>query len=93
MITGAMRTTPTKVSEMFLNLPKLGMVVESTALTATYRLLKSNLKNLGIGHNQIWAKADKMDNKFKMIRDHVALKHMFRKYQTVIPTREEWNKD
>ncbi len=34
MITGAMRTTLIEILEMFLDLPTLGMVVESAALTA-----------------------------------------------------------
>ncbi len=62
MITGAMRTTPTKVLEMFLDLPTLGMVRESAALMAANRLPRPDLKNLGIGHNRIWVKADKMDD-------------------------------
>ncbi len=33
-------------------------------------------------------KADKMDDKFSMIKDHVTLRRTFGKYQTVIPTRE-----
>ncbi len=53
MITEAMRTTPTKVLEMFLDLPTLGMTVESAVLMAAYRLPRPNLKNLGIEHNQI----------------------------------------
>ncbi len=56
MITGAMRTTPTKVLEMFLDLPILGKAVEFAALIAAYRLPRPNLKNLGILHNQIWVK-------------------------------------
>ncbi len=67
---GGHGTTPTKGLETFLNLPTLGMAVESAALMAAYRLLRRNLKNLGVGHNQIWVKADKMDNKFSMIKDH-----------------------
>ncbi len=47
MITGAMRTTLTKVLEMFLDLPTLGMVVESVALMAAYRLPKPNPKKPG----------------------------------------------
>ncbi len=88
MITVAMRTTPTKVLEMFLDLPTLGTVVESTSLMAAYRLLRPDPKNLGIGHNRIWVKAGQMD-KFSMIKDHVTLRHAFGKYQMVIPTREE----
>ncbi len=34
---GAMRTTPTKVLEMFLDLPTLGTAVESAALMAAHR--------------------------------------------------------
>ncbi len=89
MIKGAMRTTPTKVQEMFLDLPTLETVVESAALMAVYRLPRPNPKNLGIGHNRIWAKADKMDNKFSMIKDHVTLRRTFGKYRTVILTRKE----
>ncbi len=92
MITEAMRTTPTKVLEMFLDLPTLGMAVEFTAPISTYLLPRPNTKNLEIGHNQIWAKADKMDNKFSMIKDYVTLRRMLGKYWTVIPTREEWYK-
>ncbi len=75
MITGAMRTTPTKVLEMFLDLPTLRTTVESATLMAAYHLPKPNPKNLGIVHNLIWAKADKMDNKFSMIKDYITLKH------------------
>ncbi len=75
--------TPTKVLEMFLDLPTLGTAVESAALMAAYRLPRPNPKNLGVGHNWIWVKADKMDNKFSMIKDHVSLRRMFGKYQTV----------
>ncbi len=83
-----MRTTPTKVLEMFLDLPTLGTMVESAALMAAYCLPRPNPKNLGIGHKRIWVKADKMDNKFSMIKDHVSLRRTFGKYWTVIPTRE-----
>ncbi len=37
MITETMRTTPTKVLEMFLDLPTQEMAIESAALIATYR--------------------------------------------------------
>ncbi len=93
MITGAMRTTPTKVLEMFLDLSTLETAVDSAALMAAYRLPRPNPKKLGIRHNRIWGKADKMDNKFSMIKDHVILRHTFDKYQTVIWTREERDKD
>ncbi len=59
IITGAMRTTPTKVLEMLLDPPTLGTVVESAALMATYRLPRPYPRNLGIGHIRIWGKADK----------------------------------
>ncbi len=55
-------------------------------------LTKTKSKNLGIGHNRIWEKADKMD-KFSTINDHITLRRTFDKYRTVIPTREEWYKD
>ncbi len=45
MITGAMRTTPTKVLEMLLDRPTLGMAVEFAALMAA--------NDLGTGHNRI----------------------------------------
>ncbi len=53
--------------------------------------LRPNPKNLETGHDRIWAKADKMD-KFSMTKDLVILRRTFRKYRTVIPTREEWDK-
>ncbi len=65
MIIGTMRTTPTKVLEMFLDLPTLGTAVESAALMAAYRLRRPNPKNLGIGHNRIWAKAVKWTTSVK----------------------------
>ncbi len=92
MITGAMRTT-TKVLEMHLDLPTFGMAMESAALKATYRLLWPNLRNLGIEHNRIWTKADKVDSKFSMIKDNVTLRPTFNKYKIGIPTREEWGKN
>ncbi len=53
--------------------------------------MKPDPRNLGIGHNQIRTKADKVDNKF--IKDHITLRHTFGKYRTVIPTREERGKN
>ncbi len=88
----AMKMTSTKVLETFLDLPTLGRTVEFSALMAAYRLLRPDLKHLGMGRNRIWVKADKMD-KFSMIKDHITLRNTFGKYWTVIPTREEWNKD
>ncbi len=88
MITGAMRTTPTKVLEMLLDLPTLGMAVGSAVLMAAYRLPRPDPRNLAMGYNQIWAEADKVDNKFSKIKDHVTLWRTFRKYWIVIPTRE-----
>ncbi len=93
MITGTMRTTPTKVLEMFLDLPTLGTAVESAALMAAYRLPRPNPKNLGIEHNRIGVKADKMDNKFNKIKENATLRRMFGKYRNMIPTREGWDKD
>ncbi len=84
-----MRRTPTKALVMFLDLPTLGMAVESATLMAAYRLPRSDLRNLGIGHNWIWAKAHKMDSRFSMIKGHVTLWHTFSKYQIVIPTKEK----
>ncbi len=68
MITGAMKTTSTKVLEMLLDLPTLGMVVESAALIAAYLIPRPAPRNLGIGHNRIWAKANKVDSRFSMIK-------------------------
>ncbi len=76
-----------------MDLPTLGTAVESAELMAAYRLPRPISKNLGIGHNRIWVKADKMDNKFSTIKDHVTLRRTFGKYRTVIPTRKEWYKD
>ncbi len=80
MITWVIRTTPTKVLEMFLDLPTPGTEVESAALMAAYHLPRPNPKNLGTGRNQIWVKTDKMDNKFSRIKEHVTLRHTFSKY-------------
>ncbi len=66
-----------------------GTAVESAALMAAYRLLRPNPKNLGMEHNRIWVKADKMDNKFSIIKDHITLRRTSGKHRTVIPTREE----
>ncbi len=91
-ITGAMRITPIKVLEMLLDPPPLGMAVEFAALMAAYRLPRPDPRNLRIGHNRIWAKADKVDSKFSMVKDHVILRCTFSKHRIVIPTREEWGK-
>ncbi len=93
MITGAMKITPTKVLEMLLDLPILGMAVESTAQMAEYCLPRLDPRNLGIGHKRIWAKADKMDGKFSTIKDHVTLRRTFGKYCIAIPTKKEWVKN
>ncbi len=92
MITEAMRTAPTKMLAMFLDLPTLGTEMESAALMAAYHLPEPNSENLGIGRNRIWTKADKID-KFSRIQDHITLRRTFGKYRTVISTREEWDKD
>ncbi len=62
------------------------------SLITIYRLLRSDPRNLGIGHNWIWEKAEKVDSKFSMIKDHVTLDRTFSKYRMVILTREEWEK-
>ncbi len=92
MITGAMRTTPTKVRDMLLDLPTFGMVVKSATLMTAYHLQRPDPRNLGIGHNQIRAKADKVDGKFSMMKDHVTVRHTFSKCRIVISTREEYGK-
>ncbi len=53
---------------------------------------RQGLRNLGIEHNRTWAKADKVDSKFSMIKDHVTLRRTFGKYPILIPTGEEWRK-
>ncbi len=86
-----MRITPTEVLAMLLDLQTLRMVVEFSALLmAAYRLLRPHLRNLGIGHNRIWTKVDKVGSKFSMIKDHITLRRTFGKYWIVIPTREEF---
>ncbi len=54
---------------------------------------KPDPRNLGIGHNQIWAKANKKGSKFDMMKDHVTLRRTFGIYRIVILTREEWGKN
>ncbi len=78
---------------MFLDLPTFGTTVESAALMAAYHLPRSDLRNLVIGHNRTWAKVDKMDSKFSMIKDHITLRRTFGKYRIVILTKEEWGKN
>ncbi len=80
MITGAMRTSPTKVLEMLLGLPTLAVAVESAALMGAYRLPRPDQRNQGIGYNRIFAKADKMDSMFSMIKGNVTLRCTFSKY-------------
>ncbi len=85
MITGAMKIAPTKLLEMRLDLPTLGVAVETGAPIAACHLLRPDPRNLGIGHNQTWAKTDR-------IKLHVTLSRTFGKYPIVVPTREEWGK-
>ncbi len=92
MITGAMRTTPTKVLEMFLDLPILGTTMESAELMAAYHLTRPELRNLLTGHNWICAKVNKVNSKFSMIKDRVTPKRIFNKNQTVILTRKNGRK-
>ncbi len=73
IITGAMRTTPKKALEKLLNPPTLRMAVGYAALMAAYRLPRPDQRNLGIRHNRIWAKMDKVDSKSCMIKDHITL--------------------
>ncbi len=49
---------------------------------------KPDPRNLRIGYNRIWTKADKVDSNFSMIKDHVTLLRTFGKYRIVIPTSE-----
>ncbi len=91
MIAGAMRTTPTNVLEMFLDLSSLGTTMKSVALMATYCLLGPNPKTPEIRHHRVWAKTD--NHKFSMIKDHVTLRRTFGKYRIVILTREKWEKN
>ncbi len=53
----AMRTTSTKVLEMFLDLSPLGMVVDAVALAAAYHLLRSNSTTAELVHNWIGGKS------------------------------------
>ncbi len=59
---------------------------------AAYRLLRPDPRNLGIGHNRIRAKTDKVDRKFSIIKDHVPLRRTFGNYRIVILNRERWGK-
>ncbi len=88
-----LRTTPTKVLEMFLDLATLVTAVESGALKATYRLPWPDSRNREIGHNWIWAKADEVDSKFSTIKDHVTQRRTFGKYWIVMQNRDEWEND
>ncbi len=63
-----MKTTSPNVLGMLPDLPALRRAVEFAALMAAYRLLRLDLRNLGIGRIQIGAKANKVDSKFSMIK-------------------------
>ncbi len=89
MITGAMRTTPSEVLEMFLDLPTLRAAVVCST-DGSIPPAKTKSENLRMEHNRIWVKADKTDNKFSMLKDHVTLRCTFGRYRNVIPTREKW---
>ncbi len=65
----------------------------STLLSSSSALSSPDPRNLGIGHNRIWAKADKVGSKFGMMKNHLTLWRTFSKYQIVILTREEWGKN
>ncbi len=62
-----------QVLEMHLDQPTFGRAVASAALITAYHLPRPYLRNLGIGHNGICVKVDKMDIKFIMIKCHVTL--------------------
>ncbi len=78
---------------MLLDLPTLGTAMESAALMTAYRLLRPDPRNIGVGHNRIWAKADKVDSKFSVIKEHVTLRRTFGKYWIAISIRDEWVKN
>ncbi len=61
-------------TEMFLDLSSFGTAVESASLMAAYHLPKTNSRNLEIRRKRICAKANKMDSKFSIIKDHVTLR-------------------
>ncbi len=90
----AMRTMSTKVLDGPLDLPMFGMALKSAAaLMAAYRLPTPATRNLRIGHNRIWAKADKVDSKFSMIKYYVNMPRTFGKYWIMISTWEECGKN
>ncbi len=89
MIIGEMRTTSTKVLELFLDLPTCETALLSTALMAAYHLPKPDPINLRIGRNQMWAKINKV-GQFDMKKDHITLRRKFNKYRITIPTKENW---
>ncbi len=68
------------------------MAVEFKALMAAHHVSRLDPRNLGIGHNRIWAEADKEDNKFSMIKNHIMLRCTVSKNWIVILTKEEWDK-
>ncbi len=88
MITGAMRTTQKKSAGDVLGSANTGNGDRVCSTDDSIPPTEIKSKNLGMGHNRIWAKADKMNSKFSMIKDYVTLRRMFGKYRTVIPTRE-----
>ncbi len=80
--------------KMLLYRPTLSMVAEAAALTAAYRLPRHDQKALETRSGTIWKKAEKVDNKFEMTKDHIIPWYSLDKpYYVIIPTREEWEKD
>ncbi len=65
---------------MLLDVPTLETTLESAELMAAYRLPRPDPRNLRIGRNWIWAKADKVDSKFSTIKDLVTLRCTFGTY-------------
>ncbi len=61
MITGAMRTTPRKGLEMFLDLSPFGTVVEVAVLAVAYHLPRPNPTIPETRHNRMWVKVDEVD--------------------------------
>ncbi len=61
MITGTMRTTPTKVMEMLLDLPTLNTMVKIASSTTAYHFQRPDQKVLETGHGRICKKAETVD--------------------------------
>ena len=93
MITGAMKTAPTKALETVLNLAPLNIYVEAEARSTAYRIIidKGQGTFSTVGHSQILSRVES-EPIMGMIPDYTTTKYLFNQNFVVeIPDREKWS--